>query len=79
MSDNRLSIREAARQRQTLGGPDAQALEGALQQVERLVGVIEHELDAIKSDVRELLEALPERAWTERVTGALQRLKARVS
>ncbi|HJS21166.1 MAG TPA: hypothetical protein VJ764_00800 [Steroidobacteraceae bacterium] len=33
----------------------------------------------IKRDVRELLEALPKRAWTEHVTGALQRLKARVS
>ena len=41
--------------------------------------VIAMELTALLADVRELLEALPERAWTERVTGALQRLKARVS
>ena len=35
------TIREAARNRRPLGGPDAQALEGALQQVEReLAGAV---------------------------------------
>lgn len=45
------TIREACRRRMPLGGPDAQALEGALQQVER-------ELDAARTEAATLRAAL---------------------
>jgi hypothetical protein len=41
MNGERLTIREAARQRQPLGGPDAQALEHALTQLERRCAALE--------------------------------------
>lgn len=43
------------------------------------IAVLRRQLSDIKLDVLELLIALPEKAWNERITGALQRLKARVS
>ena len=43
------------------------------------LAVVRGQLSHIKADVRELLEALPKHAWSERVTGALQRLKAGVT
>ena len=46
-----MTVRQAARERKNLNGPDAQALEGALSQAER-------EIDRLRARERQLVAAL---------------------
>jgi len=48
-----MMIRDACRQRMPLGGPDAQALEGALSQVEREAAALTQERDGLALDAEE--------------------------
>lgn len=63
---NRPTIREAARNRTPLGGPDAQALEGALQQVERERDQARAVLDAING-IRNSIIGTQSVNWSEHI------------
>lgn len=59
----RLTIREAARNRQPLGGADAQALEGALAQADRERDSLRAERDKARAEVERIMGLLHDKAW----------------
>ena len=59
----RLTVRDAARNRQPLGGADAQALEGALAQADRERDSLRAERDKARAEVERIMGLLHDKAW----------------
>jgi len=74
ITGKRPSVREAARRHMPLDGADSQALEGALQQVERELAEVKHGLDCYKSDLRQTERDCEE--YVKRITELEAKLKA---